>query len=625
MFPPVTAIFTALAVILVLAKIPIAIPYENFEGIPSLIAITTEDIFWTVSLCGLFAYLNRRLTKNDRWQRRLILSLEVIAVIAAVYAVANVGVNAALKQPLNSRVLAMMKDVGNISSSATEYINAKLIAAAIAAPLFVVAANRFLRRRRFPRATARGLAFGSVIWILWGGAYLWSTDPDAWQRRAGRNPHREFIGSYLFDYLTDQKAGIIKDFRQEHMDDFVPASDRAMPLIPKAPKNIILFTLESTSAQYLSLYGSPHDTTPNLVAELPNSLVFDRAYAHVGYTFCSFMSLVYSVYPGLPWKYQPGFDRPMHKALVGSLKDRQYRSAFFSAAFPTWGGMDYMAKKAGFQKVFAPRDLAPEDKITSWGCEDAPMMDGLLKWIAEDASRPFFALAWTNQTHHPYTVADAPPATVFEENGKPLSADKNRYLNAIRQSDHQLGRLFRFLREKGLDRETLVIITGDHGEAFGSPHPTMGHGSALFDENLRVPLIFWAPGFYTGTRNPKPVGHVDINPTLAQMLAVPIPKAWQGCSILSPDHPGRVYMIADRDGFQFGVMDNSLKSIFYATAGYEQMFDLTSDPLEQKNLAYKEKDKAGELRSRISAFIKYEEAYLKNELVPGPTGEQDSQ
>ena len=84
-------------------------------------------------------------------------------------------------------------------------------------------------------------------------------------------------------------------------------------------------------------------------------------------------------------------------------------------------------------------------------------------------------------------------------------------------------------------------------------------------------------------------------------------------------------MIADRDGFQFGVMDNSLKSIFYATAGYEQMFDLRTDPLEQKNLAYKEKDKAAELRSRISAFIKYEEAYLKNELVPGPTGEQDSQ
>jgi phosphoglycerol transferase MdoB-like AlkP superfamily enzyme len=519
----------------------------------------------------------------------------------------------------------MMKDVGNISSSAAEYLNAKLIAAALAAPLFVVLATRALRRRNFPRSVARGLALGSVLWILCGGAYLWSTDPDAWQRRAGRNPHREFIGSYLFDYLTDQKAGIISNFQTEHMDDFIPASDRPMPPVATAPKNIILFTLESTSAQYLSVYGANHDTTPNLVAETKHSLLFERAYAHVGYTFCSFMSLVYSVYPGLPWKYQPGFDRPMHKALVGSLKERNYRSAFFSAAFPTWGGMDYMAKKAGFQKVFAPRDLAPDEKITSWGCEDAPMMDGLLNWISEDASRPFFALAWTNQTHHPYTVADEPPAIVFEENGKPVTPDKNRYLNAIRQSDHQLGRLFQFLREKNLDQNTLVIITGDHGEAFGTPHPTMGHGSALFDENLRVPMIFWGPGFYAGQRETKPIGHVDINPTLAQMLGTPIPKAWQGCSILSPNHPGRVYMIADRDGFQFGVMDNSLKSIFYATAGYEQMFDLKSDPLEQKNLAYKEKDKASELRSRISAFIKYEEAYLKNELVPGPTGDQDSE
>jgi Sulfatase len=624
MFPPVTAIFTALALVLVLAKVPIAIPYENFEGIPSLIAITTEDIFWVVSLCGLSAYLNRKLSQNERWQRRLLLSLESVAVIAAIYAVANIGVNAALKQPLNSRVLAMMKDVGNISASASEYINAKLITAAFAAPLFVILANRALRRQNFPRSVARGLALGSTLWILWGGAYLWSTDPDAWQRRAGRNPHREFIGSYLFDYLTDQKAGIISNFQKEHMDDFIPASDRPMPPVTKAPRNIILFTLESTSAQYLSVYGAPHDTTPNLVAETKHSLLFERAYAHVGYTFCSFMSLVYSVYPGLPWKYQPGFDRPMHKALVGSLKERNYRSAFFSAAFPTWGGMDYMAKKAGFQKVFAPRDLAPDDKITSWGCEDAPMMDGLLNWIAEDASRPFFALAWTNQTHHPYTVADQPQSITFEENGRPVTPDKNRYLNAIRQSDHQLGRLFNFLRDKNLDRDTLVIITGDHGEAFGSPHPTMGHGSALFDENLRVPLIFWAPGFYTGQHHTNPVGHVDINPTLAQMLGTPIPRAWQGCSILSPNHPGRVYMIADRDGFQFGIMDNSLKSIFYATAGYEQMFNLKSDPLEQHNLAYKEKERASELRSRISAFIKYEEAYL-NELVPGPTGDQDNE
>ena len=259
MFPPVTAIFTALAVVLVLAKIPIAIPYENFEGIPSLVAITTEDIFWIVALCGLFAYLNRKLSADAGKQRRLLIALELVAAIAAIYAVANIGVNAALKQPLNSRVLAMMKDVGNISSSASEYINAKLVSAAIAAPLFVIFANRALRKRNFPRAVARGLALGSVLWILWGGAYLWSTDPDAWQRRAGRNPHREFIGSYLFDYLTDQKSGIIRDFREDHMSDFVPASDRPMPAIGKTPRNIIIFTLESTSAQYLSIYGAPHD------------------------------------------------------------------------------------------------------------------------------------------------------------------------------------------------------------------------------------------------------------------------------------------------------------------------------------------------------------------------------
>jgi glucan phosphoethanolaminetransferase (alkaline phosphatase superfamily) len=360
MFPPVTAIFTALAIVLVLAKIPIAIPYENFEGIPSLIAITTEDIFWIVSLCGLFAYLNRKLANNERWQRRLLLGLELVAVVAAIYAVANVGVNAALKQPLNSRVLAMMKDVGNISSSASEYLNAKLVTSALAAPLFIILANRALRRRNFPRAVARGLALGSVLWILWGGAYLWSTDPDAWQRRAGRNPHREFIGSYLFDYLTDQKAGIISNFKEEHMDDFVPASDRAMPPVIKAPKNVILFTLESTSAQYLSVYGASHDTTPNLLAETKNSLIFERAYAHVGYTFCSFMSLVYSVYPGLPWKYQPGFDHSRGETTDPPFSPRRSRPG---AEWITW------QKKRASKKCSHPETSRPTTKSPPGGAK----------------------------------------------------------------------------------------------------------------------------------------------------------------------------------------------------------------------------------------------------------------
>jgi arylsulfatase A-like enzyme len=163
-----------------------------------------------------------------------------------------------------------------------------------------------------------------------------------------------------------------------------------------------------------------------------------------------------------------------------------------------------------------------------------------------------------------------------------------------------------------------VVVTGDHGEAFGHPHPMMGHGNGLFDENMRVPLLFWSPALFEGGRREvKPAGHVDVNPTIAHLLGVQPPADWQGCSLLSPEHPGRVYMLSDRDGFQFGVVDGMRKAILYATAGYDQLFDLANDPLELDNLSKKMPEVSAQLRTRISAFIQFEEKYLNGE---GPAG-----
>ena len=240
------------------------------------------------------------------------------------------------------------------------------------------------------------------------------------------------------------------------------------------------------------------------------------------------------------------------------------------------------------------------------------MTDGLLRWIGGLNGSPFFALAWTDQSHHPYTVSQDSPGVEFTDDGKPIDAAKARYLNAIRQADRQLGRLFAFLREHGLDQDTLVVVTGDHGEAFGDPHPLMGHGSGLFEENLRVPLFFWSPKMFPGgSRVEKPGGHIDINPTLANMLGIQPPADWQGCSLLSAEHPGRVYFMADRDGYQFGVVEGKRKGLLYVTGGYERLYDLGADPLEQQDVTSESPEVASALQSRIRAYIHAEEGYLK--------------
>ena len=97
----------------------------------------------------------------------------------------------------------------------------------------------------------------------------------------------------------------------------------------------------------------------------------------------------------------------------------------------------------------------------------------------------------------------------------------NRYLNILRTVDEQLGRLFDGLRARGLDQNTLVVITGDHGEAFGSPHGMRGHGYALWDELIRVPMIFWSPALFPeGGRSDTVGGHVDLHATIADLLGI---------------------------------------------------------------------------------------------------------
>ncbi len=617
MLPP--AIAAVLAVVFIAAKYPIAakMAHENFYS--SWIAISAEDVIWALAFWAVGGLGYRLLALKPRLKRLFSKALMSVAVLVALYAVLNVGIYGALKQPLNSRVLAMAKHVGDLGSSISEHCSLSMVLAIVLVPVATWLASRFLARYASGVWFRRGLLSLAGAWIVVGSFFLNRITPDGWQQRAGRNAHREILFSVVSDFLTGGRVEVKGNFAPEYLEDFKPASERRVEPWPKPPRNVILFVLESTSAEYMKLYGAPYNNTPNLSQEAGNSLLFESAYAHVGYTFSSFISLTYSIYAGLPWQYRPGGARPMPKGLAAFLKERGYRTAYFSSADPEWGGMDLMGTRAGIDEVFGPNQLAPNSKSSSWGCEDGPMMDGLLKWIDQSRARPFFAIAWTDGTHHPYTVSKTIPALEFQDEGHPVDAAKGRYLNAIRQADFQLGRLFAALRKSGLDKDTLVIVTGDHGEGFGSPHPVMGHGSALFEENLHVPLLFWSPTMFAGgRRDSKPCGHVDVLPTLAHMLAIEPPADWQGCSLFSPDHPKRVYFMADRDGYQFGMREGTRKQMLFVSAGFHRLYDLKNDPLEQVDISADEPETAEAMNGRLRAFVQFEEAFLKGERVMLP-------
>src|SRR5207237_935147 len=154
--------------------------------------------------------------------------------------------------------------------------------------------------------------------------------------------------------------------------------------------------------------------------------------------------------------------------------------------------------------------------------------------------------------------------------GQPLPPDDydlGRYMNALHEADAQIGRLMDALRERKLADDTLIVIIGDHGEAFASPHPTYGHGQRIYEENMHVPLVLWNPRLFAGGKTSEQVGSLsDVGATICDVLGVAPSPAWQGRSVLDPAHPPRTYFSAANDGYLLGVREGKWKYTLNATA-----------------------------------------------------------
>src|SRR4029078_9950619 len=129
------------------------------------------------------------------------------------------------------------------------------------------------------------------------------------------------------------------------------------------------------------------------------------------------------------------------------------------------------------------------------------------------------------------------------------------YLTVLHETDRQIGRLFDAVRHAGLEQDTLVVVVGDHGQAFGFPHDTYIQGRTVYEEDVHVPLMMWAPRLYKmPSRSGSIGGLVDLAPTIAELADVVPAADWQGRSLFDKSrHPPRVYFYVAEDHFTLGV------------------------------------------------------------------------
>jgi arylsulfatase A-like enzyme len=150
----------------------------------------------------------------------------------------------------------------------------------------------------------------------------------------------------------------------------------------------------------------------------------------------------------------------------------------------------------------------------------------------------------------------------------------------------------------------MIVVTGDHGQAFGYPHENIYiQGRTAYEEDVRVPLMFWFPRAYaTSFRSKTIAGHVDVAPTIAEMAGVSAAADWQGRSLIDARLPHRAYFYVAEDSFTLGVREENWKYIYDLRDGTEELYDLARDPNEQRNLAATEPERCARLRQRLAAW-----------------------
>jgi len=391
---------------------------------------------------------------------------------------------------------------------------------------------------------------------------------------------------------------------------FVACSERtsehpstSIGAIAQGRHSILLITLDTTRADHLGPYGSEDAETPVLSALAEEGIVFEQAVAVASVTSPTHASLLTGLYPrrhGLRdnLTHHLGDDIP---TLAEWLSAAGYRTAAFVSAI-------VLERRYGLDQGFEVYD----DDLGSASAKPSMRMiterpaqataDRALAWLdALGEDEPYLLWVHFYDPHLPYS----PPSPWAEK------YRERPYDGEIAYMDSQVGRLLQHPRAEGDD--VVVVAIGDHGEGLGE-HGEMSHGLLVYDSTIRIPWIMRLPGGPSRARIAAPISHVDLVPTLTDLVTVdPTPGfgLLDGRSLL-PLLRGEnwasermLFTESEVPFFSYGwarlktVRQGALK---YIDAPLEELYDLERDPGENHNLATERGHEAQRLAAEIELW-----------------------
>jgi arylsulfatase A-like enzyme len=386
------------------------------------------------------------------------------------------------------------------------------------------------------------------------------------------------------------------------MIDRAPAAASA----PKKLRNAIVFLVDTLRADKLSAYRAQSRVrTPGMNTFVQSATVMENARSQENWTKPSVATLLSSL---LPWQHNAVSGDDVLPESVELLPELLQKRGYYTGAFITNG---YCSDKFGFKQGWRTyRNYIREGRPNTAKHVAADVLD----WLDHrPKDQPFFLYVHTIDPHVPYkppqqflTFYDAQPYSGpidFTKAGdvlerikigriRPNERDREHltalYDAEISYHDVHFAAMMQGLKERGLDDETVVVVTADHGEEFWD-HGSVGHGHSVYDELLHVPLIVRVPGVTRGgARVADAVGLVDVMPTVLDALGEAIPDQLVGRSFL-PALRGQpeVAPRATVSGFFRAwrtLVTGRLKLVQHGTER-ASLYDVQDDPGETKDLA----------------------------------------
>lgn len=407
-----------------------------------------------------------------------------------------------------------------------------------------------------------------------------------------------------------------------------------------SPPNVLLVVVDTLRADRLGCYGWNENTSPNLDRLASDGILFEKMICQVPQTLPSFCTILTGTHPVTHSVRVNGFFSLPSRAvtLAEVFRDEGYRTAAFIAGFPLDSrfGMDQ-----GFEtysdEMKSHRPMLGLDEADNgafdWLGHDTESFENTadvvteqaLRWLDEEDGRPFFAMVHFFDPHHDY----APPAAFRGKYRHPYSAE-------VAFTDQNLGRLMDRLREKGLEDDTLVIFTADHGECLGE-HRRFFHQDQMVDAAIHIPFVARLPGKLPRDRRiPGICRSVDIMPTILDLAGLPLPEGIEGSTLVPDIGAGSakdricffetLYGKLENDNgvTRLGIQDGNWKLVLNRLENpatgrgkeFIELYNLAADPDELNNLAAASVADRDRLRDLLGKFLKEHPPGRANVMAP---------